>query len=31
MEFRQLGNSGFKVPAQNFGTAIFGGGNQFIV
>lgn len=29
MEFRQLGNSGFKVPALSFGTATFGGGNQF--
>lgn len=29
MEFRQLGKSGFKVPALSFGTATFGGGNEF--
>jgi aryl-alcohol dehydrogenase-like predicted oxidoreductase len=29
MEFRQLGRSGLKVPALCFGTATFGGGNEF--
>jgi aryl-alcohol dehydrogenase-like predicted oxidoreductase len=29
MEFRQLGGSGFKVPALSMGTATFGGGNEF--
>jgi aryl-alcohol dehydrogenase-like predicted oxidoreductase len=29
MEFRQLGSSGFKVPALSMGTATFGGGNEF--
>lgn len=29
MEFRQLGNSGLKVPVLSFGTATFGGGNAF--
>jgi aryl-alcohol dehydrogenase-like predicted oxidoreductase len=29
MEFRQLGGSGFKVPALTMGTATFGGGNEF--
>lgn len=29
MEFRQLGKSGFSVPALSFGTATFGGGNEF--
>ena len=29
MEFRQLGNSGFKVPALSLGTGTFGGGNDF--
>ncbi len=29
MEFRQLGYSGFKVPVLTFGTATFGGGNEF--
>src|ERR1700729_3708935 len=29
MEFRQLGGSGFKVPALTFGTGTFGGGNEF--
>ncbi len=29
MEFRQLGSSGFKVPALSFGTGTFGGGNEF--
>ena len=29
MEFRQLGLSGFKVPALSLGTATFGGGNEF--
>lgn len=29
MEFRRLGNSGLKVPALCFGTATFGGGNEF--
>jgi len=29
MEFRQLGRSGLRVPALAFGTATFGGGNDF--
>lgn len=29
MEFRQLGHSGLKVPVLTFGTATFGGGNEF--
>jgi len=29
MEFRRLGNSGLQVPALCFGTATFGGGNEF--
>jgi aryl-alcohol dehydrogenase-like predicted oxidoreductase len=29
MEFRQLGASGLKVPVLAFGTATFGGGNEF--
>lgn len=29
MEFRQLGGSGLRVPALSFGTATFGGGNDF--
>lgn len=29
MEFRQLGASGFKVPALSLGTGTFGGGNEF--
>lgn len=29
MEFRQLGKSGLKVPVLSFGTATFGGGNDF--
>lgn len=29
MEFRQLGRSGFKVPALSLGTGTFGGGNEF--
>ncbi len=29
MEFRQLGRSGFKVPALSFGTGTFGGSNEF--
>lgn len=29
MEYRQLGNSGLKVSALSFGTATFGGGNEF--
>jgi aryl-alcohol dehydrogenase-like predicted oxidoreductase len=29
MEFRQLGGSGFRVPALSMGTATFGGGNDF--
>ncbi len=29
MEYRQLGGSGLKVPALSFGTATFGGGNEF--
>ena len=29
MEFRRLGASGFRVPVLSFGTATFGGGNDF--
>ncbi|MGC1242336.1 MAG: aldo/keto reductase [Chryseosolibacter sp.] len=29
MEYRQLGGSGLKVPVLTFGTATFGGGNEF--
>jgi aryl-alcohol dehydrogenase-like predicted oxidoreductase len=29
MEFRQLGESGLKVPVLSFGTGTFGGGNEF--
>lgn len=29
MEFRQLGSAGLKVPVLTFGTATFGGGNEF--
>jgi aryl-alcohol dehydrogenase-like predicted oxidoreductase len=29
MEYRQLGRSGLRVPALSFGTATFGGGNEF--
>jgi len=29
MEYRQLGASGLQVPVLSFGTATFGGGNQF--
>ena len=29
MEFRQLGGSGFKVPALCLGTGTFGGKNEF--
>lgn len=29
MEFRQLGGSGFTVPALSMGTGTFGGGNEF--
>ena len=29
MEYRRLGHSGLKVPALCFGTATFGGGNEF--
>src|SRR3569833_1902180 len=29
MEYRRLGRSGLKVPALTFGTATFGGGNEF--
>lgn len=29
MEYRQLGKSGLKVPALSFGTATFGGSNEF--
>ena len=29
MEYRQLGNSGFKVPVLSLGTGTFGGGNEF--
>ena len=29
MEYRQLGQSGLRVPVLSFGTATFGGGNEF--
>ena len=29
MDYRLLGNSGLKVPSLCFGTATFGGGNEF--
>ncbi len=29
MDYRQLGNSGLRVPVLSFGTATFGGGNEF--
>jgi aryl-alcohol dehydrogenase-like predicted oxidoreductase len=29
MDYRLLGNSGFKVPVLSFGTGTFGGGNEF--
>jgi aryl-alcohol dehydrogenase-like predicted oxidoreductase len=29
MEYRQLGKSGLQVPVLSFGTATFGGGNEF--
>src|ERR1700733_14361493 len=29
MEYRQLGGSGFKVPALSLGTGTFGGGSEF--
>ncbi|HET9486365.1 MAG TPA: aldo/keto reductase, partial [Chryseosolibacter sp.] len=29
MEYRQLGGSGLKIPVLTFGTATFGGGNDF--
>jgi aryl-alcohol dehydrogenase-like predicted oxidoreductase len=29
MEYRQLGGSGFMVPALSLGTGTFGGGNEF--
>jgi aryl-alcohol dehydrogenase-like predicted oxidoreductase len=29
MEYRRLGNSGLRVPVLSFGTATFGGGNDF--
>ena len=29
MEYRQLGNAGLRVPVLSFGTATFGGGNEF--
>jgi len=29
MEFRQLGQSGLRIPVLSFGTATFGGGNDF--
>jgi aryl-alcohol dehydrogenase-like predicted oxidoreductase len=29
MEYNRLGHSGLRVPALSFGTATFGGGNDF--
>ena len=29
MEYRRLGNSGLQVPVLSFGTATFGGSNEF--
>ena len=29
MDFNRLGHSGLRVPALSFGTATFGGGNDF--
>src|SRR6188472_2613730 len=29
MEFRQLGQTGLRIPVLSFGTATFGGGNEF--
>ena len=29
MEYKQLGNAGLRVPVLSFGTATFGGGNDF--
>lgn len=29
MQYRQLGNAGLRVPVLSFGTATFGGGNEF--
>ena len=29
MEYRFLGSSGLEVPVLSFGTATFGGGNEF--
>lgn len=29
MEYRQLGNAGLRIPVLSFGTATFGGGNEF--
>ncbi|WP_139922027.1 aldo/keto reductase [Hymenobacter sp. DG01] len=29
MEYRQLGRSGLRIPVLSFGTATFGGGNEF--
>src|SRR5690349_14409345 len=29
MEYKQLGNSGLRVSVLSFGTATFGGGNEF--
>ncbi len=29
MEYRQLGRSGIKIPVLSYGTATFGGGNEF--
>lgn len=31
MEYRQLGASGLHVPVLSFGTAKFGGGNDFFL
>src|SRR5258705_2038566 len=29
MEYRQLGSAGMRIPVLSFGTATFGGGNDF--
>ena len=31
MDYNRLGHSGLRVPALSFGTATFGGGNEFFL